>query len=91
MNRWFASWESEGFKVLKVLKILKFQKSWDWKWKMRDGEKAFLEWSKDLDVAKQKELLDETFVAWSECLITREDYFTECFRICSKNIGEIEE
>ena len=47
--------------------------------------------SAGLRVKRQAVELEKAFEAWSDCLITSEDYFAECFEICSKNVLEIEE
>jgi len=41
-------------------------------------------------VREQKFLLEEVFEAWAEGLITKEDYFTECLGIVSKNVEVLE-
>ena len=46
--------------------------------------------NRGMDVKKHKRELLEVYDAWSDNLITAEDYFAECFRLCSENIGEIE-
>lgn len=46
--------------------------------------------NRGMDVKKQKRELLEVYDAWSDNLITAEDYFSECFRICSENVEEFE-
>lgn len=46
--------------------------------------------SAGLRVKRQAVELEKVYDAWSDCLITSEDYFTECFRICSENVESFE-